>query len=393
MQQDHRQEPAKAILLLVGVLAMTAVTMGVIAAEPDQGSASATGVSSMVATPHVLTPAGGTTVSGTTALDASAPAASSVAFYLYGGSYGFSGKKLCAATRTEVGWVCDWSATTVPSGSYTLVSGASSTGGSAFSAGVSLAVTNSNLSTTPAPATAPLPGAGSEGAIPDAPASIGAPTTMVLDDEFTGNALNTSLWSPDWFGNGGVANNTVMESDNVSVDANGLELKLGADSTGGLVSSDPGDGQPGHTGFEIAPTPGHPVYVEFKATLPTTGGQIANWPALWLTGQQWPSQGEIDVMEGFGDAEYHIEYGPPGSGFGSGISNPGGVGGTSGGTHTYGVLWSTTGVTFVYDGVVVGTETASLSGPMFLVMENSLASGGPPLLPATMTVRYVRVWH
>ena len=48
-------------------------------------------------------------------------------------------------------------------------------------------------------------------------------------------------------------------------------------------------------------------------------------------------------------------------------------------------------MTFVYDGAVVGTESASLSGPMFLVMENSL--GAPASQPATMTVRYVRVWH
>jgi hypothetical protein len=212
---------------------------------------------------------------------------------------------------------------------------------------------------------------------------------MVLNDEFNTGSLNTSLWAPDWFGSGQESNQTVMNSGNVSVDGNGLELQLGADSTGGLVSTNPDDAQPGHTGFQIAPTPGHPVYVEYKATLPTTGGQIANWPALWLTGQNWPMTGEIDVMEGFGDANWHgITGSSPDN-----LTNPGGAGallGPLGGPHTFGVLWSTTGVTFVYDGVVVGSATISLTGPMYLVMENSL--GDPASIPATMTVRYVRVW-
>ena len=52
-----------------------------------------------------------------------------------------------------------------------------------------------------------------------------------------------------------------------------------------MVSSNPDDGQPGHTGFQIAPSPGKPVYVEYKATLPATAGGVANWPALWLVGQ------------------------------------------------------------------------------------------------------------
>jgi hypothetical protein len=242
------------------------------------------------------------------------------------------------------------------------------------------------VTTTTTPPVTTITGA----VVPDAPSSLGAPTHVILDEEFNTGSLNTSRWSPNWFVNGATQNGTVMESSNVSVGAKGLNLKLNSNRTGALVSSNPNGGA--GTGFQVAPTAGHPVYVEYTATLPSSGSAIANWPGLWLTGQSWPATGEIDVMEGFGSSQFHIEYGPAGTTFGQlGFANPGGVGGTTAGTHTYGVLWSTTGVTFVYNGVVVGSETAALSGPMYLVMENSL--GSPSVLNATMTVRDVRVWQ
>jgi Glycosyl hydrolases family 16 len=247
--------------------------------------------------------------------------------------------------------------------------------------------TTTTVTTTTA--TTPTPVASSNGALPTAPASAGAPATMVLDDEFSTGALNTSLWAPDWFGSGNSSNATTMLSSNVSVGANGLALQLNGPQSGGLVSSDPEDGQPGHTGFQIAPTPTKPVFVEFRATVPgSANGMVANWPALWLVGQTWPEDGEIDVMEGLGGtAAYHIHYGS-----GAGTAQ-GGSANHSAGTHTYGVLWTTTGVTFFYDGVAVGTATEALTNPMFLVMENSYDSGDPTLVPATLDVRYVRVWN
>ena len=90
----------------------------------------------------VLVPANGATLSGTTTVDASASNASSVEFRLFGGIYGYSAPVLCTATLTYYGWLCSWDTTTVPSGSYVLVSEASNSAGSAFSSGVSIAVNN-----------------------------------------------------------------------------------------------------------------------------------------------------------------------------------------------------------------------------------------------------------
>jgi hypothetical protein len=117
-------------------------------ATNTSGSVYSAGVSITVSnsplpTTSVLVPAKGATVSGnTTALDASATNASSVKFYLLGGSYGYNGKMLCTATLTYYGWVCSWNTTTVPNGSYALVSEATNTSGSVYSAGVSITVKN-----------------------------------------------------------------------------------------------------------------------------------------------------------------------------------------------------------------------------------------------------------
>jgi Glycosyl hydrolases family 16 len=237
------------------------------------------------------------------------------------------------------------------------------------------------------------------GAVPHAPASLSTPTKLVFDDEFNEGALKKSVWTPYWFSNGNKSNETVMKSSNVSVGSAGLNLNLTSAGTGGVVSTNPDDGAPGHVGFQITPAHGGPVYIEWQATLPAaSNGEIANWPALWLDGQNWPITGEIDVMEGLsGYAAWHFIWGTT-----TGIEMPastlpGGYVNTEPGTHTYGVLWTTKSLTYVYDGQVVGTVTAHVTdAPMYLVMENSLAPANrptPALLPTTMTVHYARVWQ
>jgi hypothetical protein len=93
-------------------------------------------------TTSVLIPSNGATLSGSTALDASASNATSVEFRLFGGSYGYNAPVLCTATLTYFGWVCSWNTTTVPNGSYVLVSEAFNSTGTAFSSGVNITVNN-----------------------------------------------------------------------------------------------------------------------------------------------------------------------------------------------------------------------------------------------------------
>ncbi len=91
---------------------------------PTRLALRAAGVSITVANPttSVLIPSNGATLSGSTYLDASASNATSVEFLLFGGTYGYNAPVLCTATSTIYGWLCGWNTTTVPNGSYTLVS-------------------------------------------------------------------------------------------------------------------------------------------------------------------------------------------------------------------------------------------------------------------------------
>jgi hypothetical protein len=95
------------------------------------------------ATTAVLVPSNGASLSGTgVTLDASASNATSVEYLLFGGVYGYAAPVICTTTLTYYGWACSWNTTTVPDGSYALVSEASGPGGSAYSSGVSITIDN-----------------------------------------------------------------------------------------------------------------------------------------------------------------------------------------------------------------------------------------------------------
>ena len=99
-------------------------------------------IGTVPATTKVIIPSNGATLSGTKALDATASNATSVNFWLLGGSYGYIGHPIGPATSTNIGWIYSWNTTTVPNGSYTLVSEATGPGGSTFSSGVGITVAN-----------------------------------------------------------------------------------------------------------------------------------------------------------------------------------------------------------------------------------------------------------
>ncbi|QMU76324.1 glycoside hydrolase family 16 protein [Streptacidiphilus sp. PB12-B1b] len=214
----------------------------------------------------------------------------------------------------------------------------------------------------------------------------------VFDDEFDGTALDTASWTPNWLGCPGctTAPVTLNESEayapsQVSVGGGYLHLQAAARPTtldgttypylSGMVQSD-GKVQFAYGAFEA------------RIYLPPSGRSIANWPAFWTDGQNWPIDGEMDVMEGLGgSACFH---------FHSLLGGPGGCAfGDFSGWHTYGADWEPGSVTYYYDGTEVGRITSGITpSPMYLILNYAVGgSGGRTVVPAAMEVDYVRVWQ
>lgn len=96
-------------------------------------------------TTNILLPSSGSTLSGSTYLDASAANATGVEFLVFGGAYGYAAPVVCTATPTLYGWLCGWNTLSVPDNTYALVAEASNAAGNAFSS-VSITINNPTVS-------------------------------------------------------------------------------------------------------------------------------------------------------------------------------------------------------------------------------------------------------
>jgi beta-glucanase (GH16 family) len=214
----------------------------------------------------------------------------------------------------------------------------------------------------------------------------------VFGDEFNGTSLDTSKWNPNWLGCATCTTPPVNSSEQdayapsqVSVSGGSLHLNLVQQSTtvGGKT-------YPYRSGLVESNGKAQFTYGAFEARiyLPASGTSVANWPAFWTDGQSWPTDGEMDVMEGLeGDACYHFHS--PAGGPGSCAS------GNFSGWHTYGADWEPGSVTYYYDGKEVGQITTGItSAPQYLILNNGLnSSDAAPVAPSDMQVDYVRVWQ
>jgi beta-glucanase (GH16 family) len=182
------------------------------------------------------------------------------------------------------------------------------------------------------------------------------------------------------------------------------------------ATNEPLDGKPYRSARLESVSQFGPGRFEARIDLPTTQGM---WPAFWLlpNGTQWPTGGEIDILENRGrqplviSSAYHWqtdpgpccsqhrfvfeEYSSTANGAPVNFHD---------GFHVYAVEWETTQLRFYIDGVLHYTVNQTPSRPIFENPMNIILNlavggdfGGDPdgttVFPQHMEIDYVRVWQ
>ena len=224
-------------------------------------------------------------------------------------------------------------------------------------------------SQAPSAAMTPRPSTGAD------PQSIGVATSrdqLILDEDFRGTVLDTSVWNTcHWWDDGGctIATNSELEwylPEQVQVRDGALELTaenrqvIGADGkvfpyTSGMVSTGP----PVHDGeAKLAFTYGA-VEVRFRAPL---GAGL--WPAIWMLPASEESTPEIDLFEAVGQQPHQANmYFHPARATGANserhlITLP--VGQDLANDHTVRLEWTPDRLDFFFDGRWVWEVTGDL---------------------------------
>jgi beta-glucanase (GH16 family) len=218
------------------------------------------------------------------------------------------------------------------------------------------------------------------------PVGIPGNWNLVLDSEFKGRSLDTSIWRTGWFGSGvTVPGNVTFPGDGtMHLNVTAVPSTCGGVTmpyTGAMVSTNPNDGRTGG-GFQY--TYG---VLEARVYVPDDGDLVANWPAVWTDGQPSPTRVENDVFEGLGWARASLHDAVGTASFSDVNLTPG--------WHTFASDWEPGSVTYYYDGLPIGSATNGISSaPMYIVLDNSVHSNWPQDTEAdSLQVQYVRVWQ
>ena len=222
---------------------------------------------------------------------------------------------------------------------------------------------------------------------------------LVFDDEFNGAALDTTIWQPNWFGSsdtaltGPINSNELQCYDPAQVSVSGGSLRL----TSIASSCNPGGGTYAYRSG-IARERLYPWaygYFESRMFIPAaSAGVIANWPAFWMNGQNWPTDGEIDIMEGISGQNSTTFHNAANASAGYTLVGSG----DNTGWHVFAVWWQPTFIKWYIDGILVHTLTnppiAITGAPMELIFNLAVGgAGGPIQAPSTVLADYVHAYQ
>ena len=247
---------------------------------------------------------------------------------------------------------------------------------------------------------------------------------LTWSDEFAGadgSAVDSTKWVYDT-GGGGWGNNELEYYTNGTANAvvQGGNLVITATTTGAAsyTCSYPSNGPCHYTSARLK-TLGKfsQQYGRFEARIQMPEGQ-GLWPAFWMMGDNintvnWPSCGEIDVMENIGK-EPSINHGSlhmPASGSTNddeltGMYTQAGGAKLGDAFHTYAVEWSSSAIAFYVDDTLYETQTPQAATgrtwefdhPFFILLNVAVGGTWPGApdsttsFPQTMKVDYVRVY-
>lgn len=231
--------------------------------------------------------------------------------------------------------------------------------------------------------------------------------TLVWNDEFEGDALNTADWTFEIGGHGWGNNelqfyrqeNTTVENGYLTITAKQESYMDRQYTSSRIITKDKQTFQYGR--------------VDIRAMLPRGQGI---WPALWMLGAdfpdtQWPACGEIDVMEMIGGSgrentvhgTVHWDNAGDHAYYGNDYT-------LSSGTfadkfHVFSIIWNESSITWYVDDVqfnVIDIDVPELSefqNEFFFIMNIAVGGNWPgspdgsTVFPQQMKVDYVRVFQ
>jgi len=262
-------------------------------------------------------------------------------------------------------------------------------------------------------------------ATPDASAPDAGPScggsgawSLVWSDEFNGadgSGIDTTKWAAQTGGSGwGNQEREYYTDDLANAQESGGNLVITA-TTAGASAYSCWYGQCSYTSARLQ-TLGlfSQQYGRFEARLKIPSGQ-GMWPAFWMLGNNidtvnWPTCGEIDVMENIGKEPATVHgsmHGPSDAGatnVTAGLSLDGGA--FSDDFHVFAIEWETNVVRFYVDDTLYETVTPAsdpagatwvFDQPFFLLLNVAVGGSWPgdpdgtTVFPQTMLVDYVRV--